>query len=165
MGLSLDAGWEQLFYIRHGSEWSAVLENLRYIVSKCPHAFMQLSPTISILNAFHVSRLHKFLVEEKLINLNDIYFNILTFPDFYSITSLPTELKEQVRQHWEQYKLDAEFLGANQHVIEEINKVIKYMYTSDQSHTLDAFRNDTKLKDNLRKESARELFPELHSIL
>ena len=165
LGLSLDAGWEQLFYIRHGSEWSVVLENLRYIVSKCPHAFMQLSPTISILNAFHVSRLHKFLVEEKLINLNDIYFNILTFPDFYSITSLPTELKEQVRQHWEQYKLDAEFLGANQHVIEEINKVIKYMYTSDQSHTLDAFRNDTKLKDNLRKESARELFPELHSIL
>jgi len=39
------------------------------------------------------------------------------------------------------------------------------MYTSDQSDTLDAFRKETELKDNLRKESARDLFPELHSIL
>jgi len=165
LGLSLDAGWEQLFYIRHGSEWDVVLENLKYIVSKCPHAFMQLSPTISILNAFHVSKLHKFLVEQGVMKLNDIYFNILTFPDFYSITSLPAELKEQVRQHWEQYKSDVVNLGANDHVKSEIDKVIKYMNTQDQSHTLDNFRKDTELKDNLRKESARDLFPELHSIL
>ena len=39
------------------------------------------------------------------------------------------------------------------------------MYTQDQSHTLDAFRKETKLKDTLRKESARDVFPELHSIL
>lgn len=165
LGLSLDAGWEQLSYIRHGSEWSVVLENLKYIVSKCPHAFMQLSPTISILNAFHVSRLHKFLVEEKLMKLNDIYFNILTYPNFYSITSLPAELKEQVRQHWEQYKSDVIELGANDHVKSEIEKVIKYMYTQDQSNTLDNFRKDTELKDQLRKESAKDVFPELKSIL
>lgn len=165
LGLSLDAGWEQLFYIRHGSEWDVVLENLKYIVSKCPHAFMQLSPTVSILNAFYVSKLHKFLVEQGIMKLNDIYFNILIFPDFYSITSLPAELKEQVNQHWEQYKSDVVELGANDHVKSEIDKVIRYMYTQDQSHTLDKFRKETKLKDNLRKESARDLFPELHSIL
>jgi MoaA/NifB/PqqE/SkfB family radical SAM enzyme len=165
LGLSLDAGWEQLFYIRHGSEWDVVLENLKYIVSKCPHAFMQLSPTISILNAFHVSKLHKFLVEQGIIELENIYFNILTFPDFYSITSLTPELKEQVKQHWEQYKSDVMVLGASDHVKSEIDKVIKYMYTQDQSHTLDNFRKDTELKDNLRKESAKDIFPELHSIL
>jgi MoaA/NifB/PqqE/SkfB family radical SAM enzyme len=165
LGLSLDAGWEQLFYIRHGSEWDVVLENLKYIVSKCPHAFMQLSPTISILNAFHVSKLHKFLVERGIMKLNDIYFNILTFPDFYSITSLTPELKEKVKQHWEEYKSNVISLGASDHVTSEIDKVIKYMHTQDQSHTLDNFRKDTELKDNLRKESAKDIFPELHSIL
>jgi pyruvate-formate lyase-activating enzyme len=165
LGLSLDAGWEQLFYIRHGSNWNVVLENLKYIVSKCPHVCMHLSPTISILNAFHISKLHKFLVEEKLTKLDNIYFNILTFPTFYSITSLPANLKEQVKQHWEEYKLYVTALGATDYVKEEIDKVIKYMYTQDQSHTLDDFRKETELKDNLRKESARDVFPELHSIL
>ena len=165
LGLSLDAGWEQLSYIRHGSNWDVVLENLKYIVSKCPHICMQLSPTISILNAFHVSRLHKFLVEQDIMKLNDVYFNILTFPDFYGITSLPAELKEQVKQHWEQYKSDVIELGANYHVKSEIEKVIKYMYTQDQSNTLNNFRKDTELKDQLRKESAKDVFPELQSIL
>ena len=165
LGLSLDAGWEQLAYIRHGSDWDTVLKNLTYIVSNCPHAFMQLSPTISILNAFHVSKLHKFLVDNQLMKLNDIYFNILTYPDFYSVTSLPPELKEQVKQHWEDYKQYVESVGANEHLIEEINKVIRYIYTVDQTHTLDNFRKETTLKDNLRSESARELFPEQHSIL
>jgi hypothetical protein len=126
---------------------------------------MQLSPTISILNAFHVSKLHKFLVGQGIIKLNDIYFNILTFPDFYSITSLTPELKEKVKQHWEEYKSNVISLGASDHVTSEIDKVIKYMYTQDQSHTLDNFRKDTELKDNLRKESAKDIFPELHSIL
>ena len=99
------------------------------------------------------------------MKLNDIYFNILTYPDFYSVTSLPPELKEQVKQHWEDYKQYVESVGANEHLIEEINKVIRYIYTVDQTHTLDNFRKETTLKDNLRSESARELFPELHSIL
>jgi hypothetical protein len=99
------------------------------------------------------------------MKLDDIYFNILTFPNFYSITSLPADLKEQVKQHWEEYKLYVTALGATNYVKEEIDKVIKYMYTQDQSHTLDNFRKETELKDNLRKESARDVFPELHSIL
>ena len=79
LGLSLDAGWEQLSYIRHGSNWESILSNLRHIVDKCPHAFMQLSPTISILSAFHISKLHLFLVKENIMKLNDVYFNILTY--------------------------------------------------------------------------------------
>ena len=163
--MSLDAGWEHLSYIRHGSKWEVVLDNLKYIVSKCPHAYMQFSPTISILNAFHISKLHKFLVEQNIIKLNNIYFNILEFPNFYSITSLPADLKDQVKQHWEQYKNDISILGNSEQANKEIDKVIKYMFTQDQSHTLNDFRKDTKLKDELRKESAKDLFPELQSIL
>jgi phage FluMu protein Com len=165
LGLSLDAGWEHLSYIRHGSKWEVVLDNLKYIVSKCPHVYMQFSPTISILNAFHISKLHKFLVEQNIIKLNNIYFNILEFPNFYSITSLPADLKDQVKQHWEQYKNDISILGNSEQANKEIDKVIKYMFTQDQSHTLNDFRKDTKLKDELRKESAKDLFPELQSIL
>jgi len=165
LGLSLDAGWEHLSYIRHGSKWEVVLDNLKYIVSKCPHAYMQFSPTISILNAFHISKLHKFLVEQNIIKLNNIYFNILEFPNFYSITSLPADLKDQVKQHWEQYKNDISILGNSEQANKEIDKVIKYMFTQDQSHTLNDFRKDTKLKDELRKESAKDLFLELQSIL
>ena len=165
LGLSLDAGWEQLFYIRHGTRWDTVLGNLKYIVKGCPHAFLQFSPTISILNIFHVSKLHIFLADQKIIKLNDSYFNILTSPDFYSITALPLDLKEKVSAHWQQYKEIALQLGANDYLIKEIDKVIKYMYTTDQSHVISKFKTECDTKDMLRKESIKDLFPELRSIL
>lgn len=165
LGLSLDAGWEQLSYIRHGSVWDVVLENLKYIVDKCPHAFMQLSPTVSILNVFHVSKLHKFLVEENIMKLNDVYFNILTHPDFYSITSLPADLKEKVKQHWDQYLVEIEQFEPNDHMREEIAKVIRYLYTQDRPHTLDNFKKETITKDLIRHENFNKLFPELVELL
>ena len=165
LGLSLDAGWDQLHYIRGGAEWSDVVHNLKYIVDKCPHVFVQFSPTISILNAFHVHRLHKFLVEENILKISDTYFNILTYPIFYSITALPIDLKDKAKYHWEQYKIDMTAMGCNDYLLSEIDKVIKYMYTADHSTHINEFKIETKLKDSLRSEDFLLLFPELKELL
>lgn len=160
LGLSLDAGWEQLNLIRHGANWDTVYKNLKYIVSKCPHVFMQFSPTVSILNAFHIKRLHIFLVEENIMKVSDVYYNILTYPDYYSIISLTPELKEQVRAHWKEYKEDLQKLNCNSYMEEEVDKVIKYLDIEDSSHRLESFVNETKNMDGIRGENTLELLPE-----
>jgi organic radical activating enzyme len=165
LGLSLDAGWEQIGVIRHGSNWDTIVSNLRHIVDKCPHVFIQFSPTISILNIFHVARLHKFLAEEKLLGLSDVYFNILTFPTYYSITILPSEMKEKVKKEWEQYKSDLIQLGCNSYMEEEIDKVIKYMYTYNYTGPIGRFIEVTKMMDSRRNESTFDVFPELKDLL
>lgn len=164
LSISLDAGWEQLHYIRHGAKWESILSNLKYIVEKCPHIYMQLCPTIGILNAFHVKRLHMFLVQENILKLNDVYFNILTFPNFYSITALPSKLKEELKTHWEEYKKEIVSMGSNHHMESEIDKVIRYMYTKDQTSVLPDLIKETKFKDTIRKESFKNIFPELRSL-
>lgn len=165
LGLSIDAGWDQLYYIRHGAKWETILENIRRIVENCPHIFVQLSPTIGILNAFHVSRLHLYLVEQGLIKLNNVFFNILTYPVYYSLTSMPPDLKQQAKIHWEKYRHDVIKLGASDFLIEEIDKVIRYMYISDQSSHINEFKKETLLKDNIRRENFVEIFPELRTLI
>lgn len=164
LGLSIDAGWEQLHYIRGGADWDTVVNNLRYIVKNCSHAFVQLSTTISILNVFHVRRLHKFLVEEKLIGLNDVYYNVLTWPRYYSLTALPTHLKEKVKLEYQDYKNEMIVIGGNYYLENEINKVIKYVDTGDHAIELAKFKQETEFKDKIRQESFVNLFPELQSL-
>ncbi len=161
LGLSLDAGWEQLYYIRHGANWDTVLENLKHIKNRCPDVKMQLTPTISILNAFHVKKLQLFLIDENLLDINAVYYNILTYPNYYSLTALPADLKEQVKDHWMDFKLEAKAKGSNHHLESEIDKVIKYMYTEDQTHVLEKFQEETKFRDEIRSESFSTIFPEL----
>jgi MoaA/NifB/PqqE/SkfB family radical SAM enzyme len=165
LGLSLDAGWEQLHYIRGGAEWDTVVYNLKYIVEKCPHIFVQFSPTVSLLNAFHLHQLHKFLVEEKILKISDTYFNILTYPVFYSITAFPENLKNEFKLYWENYKQDMQNMGCNDYLVSELDKVIKYMYTDDHSNTIPEFKKETDLKDSLRKEDFLLLFPELKQLI
>lgn len=165
LGLSIDAGWEQLYYIRHGAQWDTVVDNIKQIVTACPHAFVQLSPTIGILNAFHIERMHFYLVEQGLIQLNNVFFNILTHPTYYSMSALPRDLKDQARIYWESYKQRAIAMGANDFLIEEISKVIRYMDIGDLSNYLDDFKIETQNKDKIRRENFVEVFPELKSLL
>lgn len=165
LGLSIDAGWEQLYYIRSGAKWDNILENLKYIIKKCPHAFVQLSATISILNAFHISKLHKFLVEEKILQINNVFFNILTYPLHYSLTALPKTIKKEVEHHWQDYENWAVSMKCEKYLIHEINKVIKYMNTDDHSHELINFKKETEFKDTIRNESFNTIFSELTSLL
>lgn len=165
LSASLDAGWEQLSYIRHGTNWETILNNLKAVKEKCPHVFIQLCPTIGILNAFCIKRLHVFLAKEQIINVNDVYFNILNYPNYYSLTALPKSKKQEVEQHWLEYANEVQALGATFWLIDEIKKVIKFMYSKDESSELVKLREETRSKDLLRDESHTRIFPELTDIL
>lgn len=164
LSLSIDAGWQQLHYIRGGARWSTILKNIRQIVEYCPHAFVQLSPTVEILNAFHVKDMHLYLIEHELIELNNVFFNILTYPNYYSLTALPSDIKMRVKQHWLDYRDTVEKMSASNVLLEEINKVIKYIDVRDHSNCLDEFRKQTKIKDIIRRENFNKIFPELSEL-
>jgi len=172
ISLSLDAGWEQLYLIRHGAEWDTVIKNLKHLVNVCPNVFITFTPTISILNVFQISKLHKFLVSENLIGVSNTYFNILTFPDYYSITSLDENTKEKVKIHWLNYKEELKQLNCNSYMEDEIDKVIKFIdieesqYSySTQSERLNIFIEKTKEMDQIRNENTGDIIPELKELL
>ncbi len=168
ISLSLDAGWEQLKLIRHGADWDIVYDNLKYLRKKCPHIFITFTPTVSILNVFHLEKIHNFIVSEDLVGLSDTYFNILQYPDYYSITSLPDELKEKAKQHWTLYKEEFQKLGCNSYMEEEFDKVLKYIDLEESYYThsskearMKIFIDQSHKIDEIRNESTGDIIPEL----
>ena len=146
-------------YIRHGADWNTILDNLHEIKNNCPHIFIQLAPTVSILNAFHISKLHMCLVNEKIINAENVHFNILTYPTYYSLTALPSSYKQQVEAHWQEYHKIIDNMG-HKHLANEILKVIKYMYSHDHSSVVNQLIAQTTVKDKIRNENFLSVFPE-----
>lgn len=88
---SLDAAGETGEKIRRDSNWKTIKNNLRLIRTYLPTAQLEIAPTVSSLNILHLHSLHKELVEENLININAIYFNLLERPYSYSIKKTAKE--------------------------------------------------------------------------
>lgn len=157
---SLEAGWEQLNYVRHGADWDTIVDNLRSIKNNCPHVVIQIGPVVGILNVFHIRRMHEFLIKEQIIYPDNIYYNICNYPVYYSITALPSNLKDKVKEHLTEYVQSVTALGAGSVVEDEVNKIITYMYSKDDSKYLDNFKDETARKDSFRNENFLEVFPE-----
>ena len=164
LAASIDAGWEQLEYIRHGSTWSGIVENLTQIKRECPHVGIFLGPTVSILNAFHIAKFHLFLAKNNIVNVNNIYYNLLKYPGYYSIKSFSPNLKNKVSENWQWYISELQSLQCSSGIISEIEKMMRFMYSEDTSNTLPDLKNHIISKDKLRNESFQKTFPELIEI-
>jgi len=164
LAASIDAGWEQLYYIRHGAEWDVVLKNLRLIAEKCPHVLIQLNPTVEILSVFHIRKMHEFLVKEKIVHPDNIHYNLLTYPISYGITVLPKEIKEKVEQYINEYATSIKELGASEHTLNKIYTIVTHMNSKDHSRYLDEFKRVTVEKDKFRNENFIKTFPEYEEL-
>lgn len=165
---SIDAGWEQLEYIRNGAVWTEVLENLKTLKKETPHAKVVLGIVITILNIFHIRKLYEFLVNEKLIQ--PVHFHLMNVynKDYYRPTTLPPKLKEKAMQEYQDWKADVEnkeldYLEKSQ-LLHYINFVINLLNSADTSHHLAEFKQKTLYYDKIRGTDFFKTFPELKEI-
>ena len=101
---SLDAAGDVAELSRHGTKWEEVYNNISKILKTGVEVFV--SPTISILNVFHVTDLFDAIVNLG-VNPNHIVFNnFLTDPQFYDIRILPEDLKEELVNKLENYVME-----------------------------------------------------------
>lgn len=85
---SIDAAGEVGETIRRDSDWKTIKSNLQKIKQGCAHVSLEIAPTISSLNIEHLPQLHQELVEDTLIDIDAIYFNLLERPTEYHLKSL-----------------------------------------------------------------------------
>jgi MoaA/NifB/PqqE/SkfB family radical SAM enzyme len=156
---SIDAGWEQLSYIRHGADWDTILDNLSTIRYNVSHVELILGVAVNILNAFHIFRMYKYLVNRHLINPNEIYF--IPVGGNMSLSCLPKLIKEKVSNHWQEELNEIN----EQNVIDSARALLKEMNSSDKQYMLSNFINEVKDLDKKRNENFAEVFPELKEIL
>jgi organic radical activating enzyme len=93
VGVSLDAIGPRAEYIRYGTKWSRIEENLKKLL-QIPYIKVVITPCTSLLNVMHLPDYLDYFIEYHKMPSGDIWLhNILSEPAYYHIASLPNHMK------------------------------------------------------------------------
>ena len=164
VGASLDAMGPRAEYIRKGTVWHEVESNRRAMQDTCPGVDFYISPTLSIMNAWHITDFHRTWTQQGFIRAQDLNVNILQDPRYYRIDAAPAAYKEKLQQRWMQHIEWLEPQDPLRRATVGYQSAIKYMMAQDNSDLLPEFWARTQQLDQLRRENVLEVLPELQQI-
>lgn len=148
VGASVDDLAARNAYIRYGTEWKKILENLRLIQSA--GIGVAIEQTVSVYNIYYLDEMTEFCAKENLgYGLNFVYD-----PDFLSITSLPEKIRAVVLA-----KLRGRI--SEQH----LREIGSYFSSPEDLKLWNRFRTYNEYLDKSRSESFARVFPKFAGIL
>lgn len=160
VNLSLDAMYERAEYIRHGTKWTVILDNIYKIKEHCPHVILNIASTYSIYNSFHLIDFQKFIIESKLIDPNNIKMDY-AYGDMNTIHLLPKILKDKLKNAIEEY---LQYLNSCMQLKSQWANCLTYLYQEDKSFLLIDFLKTVDILDQYRNQKFFDTFPELIEI-
>jgi MoaA/NifB/PqqE/SkfB family radical SAM enzyme len=164
VGASLDGQGPYAEYIRKGTDWTVVEQNRRDMLAICPEVDFYISPTLSIMNAWHLPDFHRDWVAKGLIRAQDLNVNILQDPPHYRIDIAPAAYKGSLlaryREHIEWLR-DQDLL---QRATQGFESAITFMTALDNTQLIDTFWRKTHELDAIRKENLLDVIPELAAL-
>lgn len=164
VGASLDAMGPRAEYIRNGTDWNTVERNRRQMLETCPNVDFYISPTLSLMNAWHLPTFHQTWVEQGLIKPQDLNVNILQDPAYYRIDVANQHYKDHLRAQFERHLDWLRPLDPLQRATVGFESAIKFMDATDNSHLLPKFWAKTQELDAMRKQNVFDVLPELRDL-
>jgi len=161
VGASLDASGARAEYIRKGTVWQRVADNREEMMRVCPDVDFYISPTLSILNAWHLPDFHRDWVEAGLIQPQDLNVNILQDPTYYRIDIATPGYKTILRERFEQHLEWLRPQDPLKRATVGFESAIKFMDATDNTRLLPEFWQRTQALDALRNEELLQIIPEL----
>jgi len=161
VGASLDGMGHYGEYIRKGTDWAQVVRNRYEMLRVCPQVDFYISPTLSIMNAWHLPDFHQEWVAHGLLRAQDLNVNILQDPVHYRIDIAPAEYKAQLE---EKYRRHLDWLSDRdplQRATQGFESAITFMNATDNTHMIDTFWRKTHELDSIRNENILDVIPEL----
>jgi radical SAM protein with 4Fe4S-binding SPASM domain len=161
VGASLDDSGSRAEYIRKGTDWTVVEQNRQDMLRICPEVDFYISPTLSIMNAWHLPDFHRDWVERGLIRVQDLNVNILQDPPHYRIDIATTEYKQRLATKYLNHIMwlrESDLLGR---ATQGFESAINFMMATDNTHLIDTFWRKTYELDGIRKENIMDVIPEL----
>ena len=164
VGASLDGMGHAAEYIRKGTQWLDVIKNRHDMIRTCPEVDFYISPTLSILNAWHLPDFHKEWVAAGLIRAQDLNVNILQDPAHYRIDIASAEYKQRLEARYLKHldwMSDRDPLGR---ATQGFRSAIQFMMATDNTQLIDTFWRKTNELDEIRNESWQHALPELAAL-
>ena len=164
VGASLDGMGSTAEYIRKGTRWYDVVKNRHEMIRICPSVDFYISPTLSILNAWHLPDFHSEWVAAGLIRAQDLNVNILQDPAHYRIDIAPDKYKQRLEEKYRKHlswMSDRDPLGR---ATQGFESAIIFMNATDNTQLIDSFWRKTHELDSIRNESWQHTLPELAAL-
>jgi hypothetical protein len=164
VGASLDDSGARGEYIRKGTDWAVVEKNRQEMLQVCPQVDFYISPTLSIMNAWHLPDFHRDWTERGLIRAQDLNVNILQDPLYYRIDIAPEEYKQRLATKYLSHIMWLRERDPLERATTGFESAIKFMMATDNTHLIDTFWNKTHKLDNIRRENIMDTIPELAAL-
>ena len=75
------------------------------MIKECPDVYFEITPTVSIMNVYHLPDFHKEWIDKGLLEPQNVRMNILTYPTEYRIQIIPPkERKKFIDKYTEHIK-------------------------------------------------------------
>ena len=164
VGASLDAMGPRAEYIRKGTKWANVESNREKMLEVCPEVDFYISPTLSIMNAWHLPDFHQAWVDKKLIKPQDLNVNVLQDPVHYRVDIAPMKFKQRLRIKLEEHLAWLRPQDKLNRATQGFESVINFMMATDNTQLIDTFWQKTHQLDEIRSENLLDVIPELTAL-
>ena len=164
IGASLDAGGNVAEYVRHGSSWSDILNNVAYVKNKCPNVEFTVTSAVGFMNVASLIELQKTWHQTGILDINKFSLSVMTSPDHLTVCVLPSDHKQRLATMIQDHIAWCSDLCANG-LASQWHNVLKYMLSQDNTHHLAELRRLTLIFDQHRNESFDTVFPEYKNLI
>jgi radical SAM protein with 4Fe4S-binding SPASM domain len=155
--VSLDSWGSRAEYIREGTKWQTIEENLQRLKFEVPHVQLQTSTVISAFNVNTLPEFLKYITDNGFFNkvkLETNFYNIIN-PNYYSVKILPDKLREETIN-----KLSTAQITP--YIDFQIKTVVNLLTNTTYDESLNQkFKEITIHYDKIRNRNFVETFPEL----
>lgn len=158
VGVSLDAIGTRAEYIRFGTNWKKVSDNIKRLYNQIPNT-LTIHSTITILNIAALDELAEWIQSiEKEKPIKFYFENIVHYPEFLSIKLLPDEIKRSI---WDKIKHHQKLI-ANNRAYNIVEAELFSKFTADKQRDLEIqFKTYIDKLDKIRKVNIIDHCPEL----
>jgi len=161
---SVDHYGRRAEYMRHGTNWLQLEENIRRLREVRQIRYFRLHTVVSVFNILSLPEFYLYLMDNELYMAGDNIYSslVLTGPEYLSVLILPLELREQARQRLQKLITVMSLERFRPVHIDYITRILTYLDTPrvmDEQREL--FFKETDRIDKLRGESFPDVFPEL----
>src|SRR6056300_750792 len=163
IGASLDSWGLRAEYIRHGTIWNVVEQNIRTVRKQAPHIHMQTNTVVSILNIKTLTNFIDYMLDSGLVDIKNYnpHFYVIMNPEFLSLQLLTDEEIADTIKKLTEY---ADNKGGN--IKEALQTVINGLKsTKHNPDIIHKFKITIDHHDRKRKEDGPLIFPELEELM
>lgn len=161
---SLDGSYGRGEFIRKGTVWQDIIDNRKLMIEQTPDIEFNITPTVSLMNVWHLPDFHREWVELGLIKPDGVRLNNLLDPKYLSMQVLPSDFKQEVTEKWInhiEWITNHEDYDKGTYWNREAQGLVDFLNADDLSDIIPETIKQFEIWDKIRNESWETAMPEL----